>query len=79
MSNTYPKANTTVVDGHTLSTRVRKLRQRSMKQLPLLPKRLLLLINMSRRDLERHILIRDLGDIRDEEYARETEDENADG
>jgi hypothetical protein len=50
-----------------------------MKQLPLLPKRLLLFINMSRRDLERHILIRDLGDIRDEEYARETEDENADG
>ncbi len=50
-----------------------------MKQLPLFPKRLILLIDMRLRNLERHILIRDLGDIRDEKYARETEDEDPDG
>lgn len=50
-----------------------------MKQLPLFPKRLILLIDMRLRNLERHILIRDLGDIRDEKYAREAEDEDPDG
>lgn len=50
-----------------------------MKQLPLFPKRLILLIDMRLGNLERHILIRDLGDIRDEEYARETENEDPDG
>lgn len=34
---------------------------------------------MRLRNLECHILIRDLGDIRDEKYARETEDEDPDG
>lgn len=49
-----------------------------MKQLPLFPKWLILLIDMRLGNLERHILIRDLGDIRDEEYPRETEDEDPD-
>lgn len=50
-----------------------------MEKLPLLPKWLILLIDVGSRHLERHILIRDFGDIRKEENNRKTEDEDADG
>jgi hypothetical protein len=49
-----------------------------MEQLILLPKRLILFIDVGSRHLERHVLIRDLGDIRKEEHSRKTEDEDAD-
>jgi hypothetical protein len=50
-----------------------------MKQLPLFPKRFILLINMSSRHLKRHIFICNLGDIRDKKYPGEAKDENTDG
>lgn len=50
-----------------------------MEQLPLLPERLVLLANVGCRHLEGHILIRDFGNTRDEENARETEDKATDG
>jgi hypothetical protein len=49
-----------------------------MKQLPLLPEGLVLFINMRRRHLECHILIRHLRDIGKEENTRKTEDEDTD-
>ena len=62
-----------------MSTGIGKLSQGSMEQLPLFPKRLILLIDMGRRNLERHILVCDFGNTRDEEDGCETEDEDADG
>lgn len=51
-----------------------------MEQLPLLPEGLILVFaGVSGRHLEGHILIRDFGDIGDEENARETEDKATDG
>lgn len=50
-----------------------------MEQLPLLPERLILLVYVRSRHLERHVLVRDLWDIREEEHGGETEDEDADG
>lgn len=64
---------------HTLCAGIGKLGQCSMEQLILLPERLILLIDVSGRHLESHILICDFGDIRDEKDARETEDKDADG
>ena len=49
-----------------------------MKQLILFPKRPILLIDMSLRNLKRHILIRDLGNIRKEENNGKTENKDAD-
>lgn len=65
--------------GHTLCTGIGKLGQCGMEQLILFPERLILLIDVGGRHLESHILIRDLGDIRDEKDARETKDEDTDG
>lgn len=50
-----------------------------MEQLILFPKWLILLIDMRLRNLERHILICDLGDIRKEENNRKTKDKDPNG
>jgi hypothetical protein len=50
-----------------------------MEQLILFPKRLILLIDMSLRNLKRHIFICDLGNIRKEENNRKTKDKDTDG
>jgi hypothetical protein len=49
-----------------------------MKKLILFPERFILLIDMRSRNLERHILIRDFGNIRNKEYECEAEDEYSD-
>jgi hypothetical protein len=61
----------------TLSPSIRELRQRGMEKLILFPERLILLIDMGRRHLERHILIRHLRNIRKEKDRRKTEDEDS--
>jgi hypothetical protein len=64
---------------HTLRAGIRELRQSRMEQLILFPKRLILFIDMRLRNLKRHILICDLGNIRKEENNRKTKDKDSNG
>lgn len=50
-----------------------------MEQFPLFPERFILLINMGSSNLERHILIRNFGNIGDEEDGRQTENKDPNG
>lgn len=50
-----------------------------MKQPVLFPKRLTVISHMRLGDLELHIRIRDLGDVRDEKHKGQDEDEDGDG
>ena len=61
----------------TLSAGIQKLRKRRVKQLIPLPE--WAVITQIRLELLRlHICVRDLRDVREEEHAREAEDENCD-
>lgn len=50
-----------------------------MEETVLLPERLVVRIGVGLGGLERHVGIRDLGDLGEEECEREEEDEDADG
>jgi hypothetical protein len=61
----------------TLRAGIGELGQSRMEQLVLFPKGLVLLIDMRLRNLECHVFIGDLWDIRKEEHNSKAEDEDA--